>query len=133
MVVELLMICFKLVQNEVAIMSDFIVWCVELYFDYYMYFGLFVCMMIEEVCCVDLSLVIYWVILLQYIVEMFEEKYYEFENINLDFKIYYLLIWMMESVFMNLLSKLLCDQVEVDEFKVVMCVIIVCVVFIDLV
>ncbi|MGB3619895.1 TetR/AcrR family transcriptional regulator [Ketobacter sp. MCCC 1A13808] len=131
MAAELLMIRFKSVQNEAATMSDFIVRCVELYFDYHTHLGPLVRMMTEEARRADSPLATHRATLLQHIVEMFEEKYYEFENINLDPKIYYSLIWMMESASMNLLSKLPCDQAEVDEFKAVMCAITARVAFTD--
>jgi AcrR family transcriptional regulator len=120
---ELLMVRFKAVQDKASNMSDFIVQCVELYFDYHTHLGPLVRMMTEEARRADSPLATHRETLLGHIVELFEQKYYEFEGVHLDPKVYYSLIWMMESASMNILSNLPSDREVVEQFKAVMCAI----------
>ena len=120
---ELLVVRFKAVRKESKSMSEFIVQCVELYFDYHTHLGPLVRMMTEEARRADSPLAAHRQTLLAHIVELFEEKYFEMEGVHLDPKVYYSLIWMMESASMNILANLPCDQSVVEQYKAVMCAI----------
>ncbi|AUM11929.1 TetR/AcrR family transcriptional regulator [Ketobacter alkanivorans] len=117
---ELLVVRFKAVRKDAKSMSEFIVECVEVYFDYHTHLGPLVRMMTEEARRVGSPLASHRETLLAHIVELFDDKYYEIEGVHLDPKVYYSLIWMMESASMNLLSNLPCDQAEVAQYKAVM-------------
>lgn len=104
-------------------MSEFIVQCVEVYFDYHTHLGPLVRMMTEEARRAGSPLAAHRETLLAHIVELFDEKYFEMEAVHLDPKVYYSLIWMMESASMNILAHLPCDQAIVEEYKAVMCAI----------
>lgn len=121
MAAELLMVRFKAAKHESDTMSDFLVRCVELYFDYHTDLGPLVRMMTEEARRTESPLATHRDTLLSHVVELFQEKYFEDTGIRLDPKVYYSLIWMMESASMNLLSQLPCDQATVEQYKAVMC------------
>lgn len=124
MAAELLVVRFKSVRETANTMSDFLVQCVELYFDYHSHLGPLIRMMTEEARRAESPLSSHRSALLGHIVELFDEKYFEIEGVHLDDKVYYSLIWMMESASMNLLANLPCEQSVVDEYKAVMCGII---------
>lgn len=124
MAAELMVVRFRTVAAAANTMSDFLVQCVELYFDYHSHLGPLVRMMTEEARRAESPLASHRETLLGHIVELFDSKYFEIEGVHLDTKVYYSLIWMMESATMNLLANLPCEQAEVDEYKAVMCAII---------
>ncbi|MCG8533874.1 MAG: TetR/AcrR family transcriptional regulator [Pseudomonadales bacterium] len=120
---EILLMRFKAANNQAQSIREFMVQCVELYFDYHTHLGPLVRMMTEEARRADSPLASHRETLLKHIVDLFEEKYFEFEGVHLDPKVYYSLIWMMESATMNILSNMPTDQAVVEEFKAVMCAI----------
>ncbi|MAR90719.1 MAG: TetR/AcrR family transcriptional regulator [Pseudomonadota bacterium] len=123
MAAELLVVRFKAMRREARTMSEFIVQCVELYFDYHTHLGPLVRMMTEEARRAGSPLAAHRETLLAHIVELLDEKYFEMEGAHLDPKVFYSLIWMMESASMNLLAHLPCDETVVGQYKAVMCAI----------
>lgn len=120
---ELLMARFKLVKKQSDSLSDFVVRCVELFFDYHSNLGPLIRMMTEEALRADSPLAPHRATLLEHMVQLFDDRYFEEEGVRLDPKVYYSLIWMMESASMNILTTTSCTQDVVDSFKAVMCAI----------
>ncbi len=120
---EILLMRFKAANSQAQSFREFIVQCVELYFDYHTHLGPLVRMMTEEARRSGSPLASHRETLLKNIVDLLEEKFFEFEGVKLDPKVYYSLIWMMESATMNILSTQPTDNGMVEEFKAVMCAI----------
>lgn len=120
---ELLMTRFKSVQKQSSSLSDFVVKCVEMFFDYHSNLGPLIRMMTEEALRAGSPLAPHRATLLEHMVRLFDDRYFEEEGVRLDPKVYYSLIWMMESASMNILTSTPCTQDVVDSFKAVMCAI----------
>jgi len=120
---ELLMARFKSVKKESSSLSDFVVSCVELFFDYHTNLGPLIRMMTEEALRAESPLAPHRATLLEHMVQLFDDRHFEDEGVRLDPKVYYSLIWMMESASMNILTSTPCDKEVVDSFKAVMCAI----------
>ncbi|HVK99764.1 MAG TPA: TetR/AcrR family transcriptional regulator [Dongiaceae bacterium] len=120
---ELLMARFRSVKKESATLSDFVVQCVELFFDYHANLGPLIRMMTEEALRAGSPLAPHRALLLEHMVKLFDDRYFEAEGVRLDPKVYYSLIWMMESASMNILTTTPCTQDVVNSYKAVMCAI----------
>lgn len=120
---ELLMARFRAVKKESPTLSDFIVQCVELFFDYHANLGPLIRMMTEEALRAGSPLAPHRATLLEHMVILFDDRYFEEEGVRLDPKVYYSLIWMMESASMNILTTTPCTRDVVDSYKAVMCAI----------
>lgn len=120
---SLLVLRFRSVQAESATTMDFIVRCIELYFDFHRLLGPLILMMTEEARRAESPLAAHRDNLLQHIVSLFAEQYHQQEGKRLNPKVFYGLIWMIESTSMAILSNLPCDASEVEEYKRSMCAI----------
>ncbi|HEX4939987.1 MAG TPA: TetR/AcrR family transcriptional regulator [Candidatus Kapabacteria bacterium] len=118
---ELLMARFRAVKTQSASVSEFVVQCVELFFDYHANLGPLIRMMTEEALRADSPLAPHRATLLEHMVKLFDDRYFEEEGVRLDPKVYYSLIWMMESASMNILTTTPCTREVVDSYKAVMC------------
>jgi len=58
--------------------------------------------------------------LLEQMVRLFDDRYFEDEGVRLDPKVYYSLIWMMESASINILTNGNASRDVVDSYKAVM-------------
>lgn len=116
----LLMARFREAQQASASLSDFAVSCVELFFDYHANLGPLIRMMTEEALRADSPLAPHRAALLEQMVKLFDDRYFAEEGVRLDPKVYYSLIWMMESASMNILTNTAATQDVVDSFKAVM-------------
>ena len=114
---ELMLKQFQQQQTESDSMSDFIVRCVDLYLGYHVKIGPLLRMMVEEARKSDSPLAVHRHALLDHIVSLLDEKYKELEGVHLNKKVFYALIWMLESVSMNILSQLPCSDKELEEYK----------------
>ncbi len=123
MAAHLLVLKFKTAQQHSSSTNDFTVRCIELYFDFHVLLGPLVRMMTEEARRVESPLASHRDTLLEHIVALFDEKYFEEEAKHLNPKVFYGLIWMMESASMNILAQLPCDPHTVEEYKQTMCAI----------
>src|SRR5690606_1371186 len=101
---ELLMTRFKSVKKESSTMSDCVVRCVELFLDYHANLGPLIRMMTEEALRAGSPLAPHRANLLEHMVILFDDRYFEEEGVRLDPKVYYSLIWMMESASINILT-----------------------------
>ncbi len=120
---ELLLVRFKAAQNNAQTFQGFIVQCVEVYFDYHTHLGPIVRMMTEEARRAGSPLATHRQNVLQQIVDLFEQKFFEYEGVHLDPKVYFSLVWMMESATLNIMTSSNFDKKTVEEFKAVMCAI----------
>ena len=120
---ELLLVRFKAAHSQAQTFQGFIVQCVEVYFDYHTHLGPIVRMMTEEARRAGSPLAAHRQNILRQIVDLFEEKYFEYEGVQLDPKVYFSLIWMMESATLNIMTSASFDKQTVKEFKAVMCAI----------
>jgi len=117
---ELLMARFRAVKKDSKSLSDFVVSCVELFFDYHANLGPLIRMMTEEALRAESPLAPRRAALLEHMVQMFDDRYFDEQGVRLDPKVYYSLIWMMESASMNILTATPCSKEVVDSFKAVM-------------
>lgn len=116
----LLMSRFKAVKKQSASLSDFVVSCVELFFDYHANLGPLIRMMTEEALRAGSPLAPRRAALLEQMVKLFDDRYFEDQGVRLDPKVYYSLIWMMESASINILTSGNASRDVVDSFKAVM-------------
>lgn len=116
----LLMARFKAAKTASATVSDFMVSCVELFFDYHANLGPLIRMMTEEALRAGSPLAPRRAALLEQMVKLFDDRYFEEEGVRLDPKVYYSLIWMMESASVNILTNTAATQDVVNSFKAVM-------------
>lgn len=116
----LLMSRFKAVKKQSVSLSDFVVSCVELFFDYHANLGPLIRMMTEEALRAGSPLAPRRAALLEQMVKLFDDRYFEDQGVRLDPKVYYSLIWMMESASINILTSGNVSQDVVDSFKAVM-------------
>ncbi|MEZ5507666.1 MAG: TetR/AcrR family transcriptional regulator [Gammaproteobacteria bacterium] len=116
----LLMSRFKAVKKQSASLSDFVVSCVELFFDYHANLGPLIRMMTEEALRAGSPLAPRRAALLEQMVQLFDDRYFEDQGVRLDPKVYYSLIWMMESASINILTSGNASRDVVDSFKAVM-------------
>lgn len=116
----LLMARFKAMKKESTSLSDFVVSCVELFFDYHANLGPLIRMMTEEALRAGSPLAPHRASLLEQMVKLFDDRYFEEEGVRLDPKVYYSLIWMMESASINILTNTEATREVVDSFKAVM-------------
>ena len=114
---ELMLSQFQQQQRESDSMPDFIVRCVDLYLGYHVKIGPLLRMMMEEARKTDSPLAVHRQVLLDHIVGLLDKKYKELEGVHLNKKVFYALIWMLESVSMNILSQLPCSDEELNEYK----------------
>ena len=117
---ELLTARFKSERKNASSLTEFVMRCVDLYFDYHASLGPLVRMMTEEARRTDSPLAQHREALIGQIVELFDDKYHEVEGRHLDPLVHYALIWSMESASINLLTNTNCTQSEVDRYKGVM-------------
>jgi len=117
---ELLTARFKAERQNAGSLTEFVMNCVDLYFDYHASLGPLVRMMTEEARRTDSPLAQHREALIRQVVELFDDKYYEVEGRHLDQLVHYALIWSMESASINLLTNTNCTQSEVDRYKGVM-------------
>lgn len=120
MAAELLTTRFKLEMSQAQSLSDFVVRCVDMYFDYHINLGPLVRMMTEEARRSDSPLAAHREALIHELVEMFQEKYQETENQRLDPQVFYAIIWGMESASIHVLTETSCSVEEVNRWKLVM-------------
>lgn len=120
---SLLMTRFKSVREDATNLSDFVVRCVELFFDYHSNLGPLIRMMTEEALRAGSPLAAHRATLLERMVQLFDDRYFEEKGVRLDPKVYYSLIWMMESASMNILTSTPCTKDVVGNYKVVLCAI----------
>lgn len=116
----LLMTRFRAAKKESATLSDFVVSCVELFFDYHSNLGPLIRMMTEEALRAESPLAPHRIALQEQMVKLFDDRYFEEEGVRLDPKVYYSLIWMMESASINILTNTAATKDVVDSFKAVM-------------
>lgn len=116
----LLMARFREAQKSSASLSDFVVRCVELFFDYHANLAPLIRMMTEEALRTDSPLAPHRAALMEQIVNLFDDQYFQEEGVRLDPKVYYSLIWMIESASINILTNTAATQDVVDSFKAVM-------------
>src|SRR5690606_6734578 len=110
----LLMTRFKAAKKESATLSDFVVSCVELFFDYHANLGPLIRMMTEEALRAESPLAPHRIELQEQMVKLFDDRYFEEEGVRLDPKVYYSLIWMMESASINILTNTAATKDVVD-------------------
>jgi len=120
---EFLMARFKAVKSQSESLRDFVVSCVEIFFDYHANLGPLIRMMTEEALRAGSPLAPRRAALLEQLVKLFDDRYFEEEGVRLDPKVYYSLIWMMESTSSNILTNTSGDLSVVEKFKSVMCAI----------
>lgn len=116
----LLMARFQVAKKNSRSISDFVVSCVELFFDYHANLGPLIRMMTEEALRVGSPLAPHRATLLEQMVQLFDDRYFEEEGVRLDPKVYYSLIWMMESASLNILTNSQGTPEVVNSFKAVM-------------
>lgn len=116
----LLMSRFKVAKKQSASLSDFVVSCVELFFDYHANLGPLIRMMTEEALRAGSPLAPRRAALLEQMVRLVDDRYFEDEGVRLDPKVYYSLIWMMESASINILTNGNASRDVVDSYKAVM-------------
>lgn len=117
---ELLTTRFNAERSKANSLTEFVMRCVDLYFDYHASLGPLVRMMTEEARRTDSPLAQHREALIEQVVTLFGEKYYEVEGRHLDPLVHYSMIWSMESASINLLTNTECTQEEVDRYKGVM-------------
>lgn len=117
---EMLTTRFNAERASAGSLAEFVMRCVDLYFDYHASLGPLVRMMTEEARRTGSPLAQHREALIKQIVSLFDEKYHEVEGAHLDPLVHYALIWSMESASINLLTNTSCTQVEVDRYKAVM-------------
>lgn len=120
MAAELLTTRFNAERSNTSTLTEFVTRCVDLYFDYHASLGPLVRMMTEEARRTGSPLAEHRQALIEQIVSLFDDKYYEVERKRLDPLVHYALIWSMESASINLLMNTDCTQAEVDRYKEVM-------------
>lgn len=116
----LLMSRFNVAKKQSASVSEFVVSCVELFFDYHANLGPLIRMMTEEALRAGSPLAPRRAVLLEQMVKLFDDRYFEEQGVRLDPKVYYSLIWMMESASINILTNTEATQEVVNSFKAVM-------------
>lgn len=114
---EILTTRFKAEMSSATTMSDFVIRCVDLYFDYHANLGALVRMMTEEARCSESPLAIHRAALIEQVVKLFDGKYFEVEGVHLDPQVYYAVIWALESASINLLTETNCTREDVDRCK----------------
>lgn len=114
---EILTTRFKAEMGANANMSNFVVKCVDMYFDYHANLGPLVRMMTEEARRTGSPLAVHRQVLIDQIVELFDAKYYALEGVHIDNQVFYALIWMLESASINLLTQTACTKDDVDRCK----------------
>lgn len=115
-----LVVRFKAVKDESASVSDFVVGCVEIFFDYHANLGPLIRMMTEEALRADSPLAPRRAALMEQVVQLFDDRYFEEVGARLDPKVYYSLLWMMESTSINILTNTEGTPEVVNKFKQVM-------------
>lgn len=117
---ELLTSRFRLEMNQAESLSEFVVRCVDMYFDYHINLGPLVRMMTEEARRSDSPLASHREALIHQLVELFQDKYFQTEKERLDPQVFYAIIWGMESASIHVLTETSCSADEVNRWKLVM-------------
>ncbi|MCG8311834.1 MAG: TetR/AcrR family transcriptional regulator [Pseudomonadales bacterium] len=117
---ELLTTRFRVEMSQAQSLSDFVVRCVDVYFDYHISLGPLVRMMTEEARRSDSPLASHREALIKEIVGLFQDKYEEVEKKRLDPQVFYAIIWAMESASIHVLTETGCSVDEVNRWKAVM-------------
>ncbi|OUS24843.1 hypothetical protein A9Q99_23195 [Gammaproteobacteria bacterium 45_16_T64] len=117
---ELLTTRFKEERANANSLVEFVMSCVDLYFDYHASLGPLVRMMTEEARRTGSPLARHREALIKQVVGLFDDKYFEVNGRHLDPLVHYSLIWSMESTSINLLTSTDCKQEDVDRYKSVM-------------
>ncbi len=120
MAAELLTTRFKLEMGKAESLSELVVHCVDMYFDYHINLGPLVRMMTEEARRSDSPLAAHREALIQELVDMFQTKYEETENQRVDPQVFFAIIWGMESASIHVLTETTCSADEVNRWKLVM-------------
>ncbi len=114
---DILITRFNAEMSSASTMSEFLVSCVDLYFDYHVNLGPLVRMMMEEARRTDSPLAVHRDHTIEEIVSLFDKKYFEIEGVHLDPQVYYAIIWALESTSIQLLTETDCTQQDVDRCK----------------
>ncbi|MDX1696023.1 MAG: TetR/AcrR family transcriptional regulator [Ketobacteraceae bacterium] len=120
MAAELLTTRFRVEMAQTQSLSDFVVRCVDMYFDYHINLGPLVRMMTEEARRSDSPLASHREALIHEIVELFQDKYSQMEGSRLDPQVFYAIIWSMESASIHVLTETSCSAEEVNRWKCIM-------------
>ena len=120
MAAELLTTRFRVEMAQTHSLSDFVIRCVDMYFDYHINLGPLVRMMTEEARRSDSPLAEHRETLIHEIVELFQDKYAQVEGHRLDPQVFYAIIWGMESASIHVLTETSCSVEEVNRWKLVM-------------
>ncbi len=120
MAAELLTTRFRAEMAQTQSLSDFVVRCVDMYFDYHINLGPLVRMMTEEARRSDSPLASHREALIHEIVELFQDKYAQVEGRRLDPQVFYAIIWAMESASIHVLTETSCTVEEVSRWKLIM-------------
>ena len=117
---ELLTTRFRVEMGHTESLSEFVVRCVDMYFDYHINLGPLVRMMTEEARRSDSPLAAHREALIHEIVELFQDKYSQMVGKRLDPQVFYAIIWGMESASIHVLTETSCSVEEVNRWKLVM-------------
>lgn len=120
MAAELLTTRFRAEMAQTQSLSEFVVRCVDMYFDYHINLGPLVRMMTEEARRSDSPLASHREALIHEIVELFQDKYSQMEGKRLDPQVFYAIIWAMESSSIHVLTETSCSVEEVNRWKLIM-------------
>lgn len=116
----LLLARFSMAESQATSVSDFVVRCIDLFFDYHANLGPLIRMMTEEALRAGSPLAPRRASLLEQMVRLFDDRYFREEGVHLDPKVYYSLVWMMESASINILTNTQATQEVVNSFKLVL-------------
>jgi len=114
---SLLLSRFEAEMASSSNMNEFVRHCVSEYFDYHVQLGPLVRMLNEEAMGFESPLAQHRNRVLQGLVQMFNDKYYELEGTRVDPQIYYALIWAMECAANKLLTGAESTEEEVARVK----------------